>query len=485
MILTRADLLALLPLLVLSAGSVLVMLVAAFHRQPRAVMLLSLIVLALAFAALLPAASVVPRQVTPLLTIDAFALFYLGLIFAASFAVTLFGYGYFQRGGTRHEAFYILLLLAVLGSAVLVVVSHFGSFVLALELLSVSLFALIAYPREVERPLEAGIKYLILAGMSTAFLLFGIALIYAASGTLEFTALATRLGSEGTQAITLAGVALLLVGVGFKLAVVPFHMWTPDVYEGAPAPVAAFIATVSKGAMLALLLRFFIAAGGYRAPSLMLAIEAIAIVSILVGNLLALEQDNVKRILAYSSIAHLGYLLVAFLAGGTIAVEAVSYYLAAYFVTMLVAFGVVSALPNGGLHSDVDSLADYHSLFWRQPWLAGVFTASIFSLAGIPMTMGFVAKFYVITAGVEASLWPALIVLVVGSVIGLFYYLRIIAMLFAPMSAAPANVLSTWRPVSGHFDGWVLAILTVLLIWLGINPVPLLQLLQATVSQLG
>lgn len=485
MTLTGADLLALLPLLVLTAGVIAVMLLAAFYRHPSAVMLLTLIVLALAFATLPLAIQGGSRPVTPLLTIDGFALFYMGLVFAATFAVTLFGYSYFRRGETRHEAFYILLLLAALGSGVLAAANHFASFVLALELLSVSLFALIAYPRESERPLEAGIKYLILAGVSTAFLLFGAALLYAETGALEFTTLGGRLAAGGGQMFTLAGVALVLVGVGFKLAVAPFHMWTPDVYEGAPAPVAAFIATVSKGAMLALLLRYFVVAGGYRSPSLLLVLEAIAVASILAGNLLALLQNNVKRILAYSSIAHLGYMLVAFLAAGSLAVEAVSYYLVAYFVTMLGAFGVVAMLSAGGSHTDTDSLVDYQGLFWRRPWIAGVFTAMLLSLAGIPMTMGFVAKFYVVTAGVGASLWLLVIVLVIGSAIGLFYYLRIIAAMAASVSAGsvePQSIATTRTPAA--VTGWTLAALTLLLLWLGIAPAPLMRLLQATVGHL-
>ncbi|MGH8802455.1 MAG: NADH-quinone oxidoreductase subunit N, partial [Casimicrobiaceae bacterium] len=437
--LTGADLLALLPLLVLSASVVVVMLVAAFYRRPRVVMSVALLGLALSFAALPLAATVVPRQVTPLLTIDWFALFYMGLVFAATFAVTLLSWAYFNRGDPHHEALYILLLLAALGSAVLVASSHFASFVLGLELLSVSLFALIAYPREIERPLEAGIKYLILAGVSSAFLLFGMALIYAELGSMQFTRIGELVGNAGYGAFTLAGLALVLVGIGFKLALVPFHMWTPDVYEGAPAPVSAFVATVSKGAMLALLLRYFISADGYRSQGVLLGLTLVAIASILAGNLLALLQDNVKRILAYSSIAHLGYMLIAFLAAGALAVEAVSYYLVAYFVTMLGAFGVVALLSPGGMQADTDALADYRGLFRRRPWLASVFTAMLLSLAGIPLTMGFVAKFYVVTAGVGAALWLLVIVLVIGSAIGLFYYLRIIDAMYDPGPAGDSG----------------------------------------------
>jgi len=475
--LVGADLLALLPLLVLSGSSVVVMLLAAFWRRPAAAS--SLVGLALSFAALPLAAAVVPRQVTPLLTIDGFALFYMGLVFAATFVVVILAYAYCNRAASPHEALYVLLLLAALGSAVLVASSHFASFVLGLELLSVCLFALIAYPRETERPLEAGIKYLVLAGVSSAFLLFGMALIYAEFGSMAFGALGALVARGAGGAFMLAGVALILVGIGFKLALVPFHMWTPDVYQGAPAPVAAFVATVSKGAMLALLLRWFVVTGGYRSATIMLALTAIAIASILAGNLLALLQSNVKRILAYSSIAHLGYLLVAFLAAGALAIEAVSYYLVAYFVMMLGAFGVVGLLSPGGLQPDTESLADYRGLFWRRPWVAGVFTAMLLSLAGIPLTMGFVAKFYVVTAGVGAQLWLLVVVLVVGSAIGLFYYLRIIAAMCERVPESGARL-----PAVAGAGGWTLAVLTALLLWLGIAPAPLIELLQQTVAHL-
>ncbi|MBE7426036.1 MAG: NADH-quinone oxidoreductase subunit N [Ideonella sp.] len=481
MTLVGADLLALLPLLVLSGACVVVMLAAAFWRRPAAVMALALLGLALSFIALPLAAGAAPRQVTPLLTIDAFALFYMGLVFAATFVVVILAYAYHARAAAPHEAIYVLLLLAALGSAVLVASSHFASFVLGLELLSVSLFALIAYPRETDQPLEAGIKYLILAGVSSAFLLFGMALIYAEYGSMDFGAIGAIVArGAGGMVFTLAGVALILVGIGFKLALVPFHMWTPDVYQGAPAPVSAFVATVSKGAMLALLLRWFVVTDGYRSPTIVLALSAIAIASILAGNLLALLQDNVKRILAYSSIAHLGYLLVAFLAAGTLAAEAVSYYLVAYFVMMLGAFGVVALLSPGGLRPDTEDLADYRGLFWRRPWVAGVFTAMLLSLAGIPLTMGFVGKFYVVAAGVGAQLWLLVVILVVGSAIGLFYYLRIIAAMCEREPEAGAAAL----PAPTGVGAWTLAVLTAVLVWLGIAPAPLIWLLQQTVVHL-
>lgn len=483
--LAAGDFMALLPLIVVAMSTIVVMLVSAFRRDPRAAMGLTLLGLMLALATLPLAARGAPRQVTPLLIVDHYALFYMGLVFAASFVVTVLSYGYFADRDSRHEAFYILLLLATLGSAVLVASSHFASFLLGLELLSISLFALIGYPDNVERPLEAAIKYLVLTGFSSAFLLFGMALVYAQMGTMAFTPIGTLLSSaNGVGTYLRAGLALILVGVGFKLALVPFHMWTPDVYEGAPAPVAAFVATVSKGAMVALLLRYFVALGAHRSPSLILALSIVAIASILGGNLLALLQDNVKRILAYSSIAHLGYLLVAFLAGGPFAAEAVAYYLCAYFTTMLGAFGVVTVLSKSTRNRDCDALADYRGLLWRRPWLAAVFTTMLLSLAGIPLTMGFVGKFYIIAAGVSASLWLLVVVLVIGSAIGLYYYLRIIATMCASNPDAVADRVQVSAESVSAGGRWTLATLMLLLLGLGVYPTPLIGALQATIGRL-
>ena len=264
--------------------------------------------------------------------------------------------------------------------------------------------------------------------------------------------------------------------MGFKLAVVPFHMWAPDVYQGAPAPVAAFVATVSKGAMFALLLRYFMEIVAFRSGALWWTLAGIAALSMFVGNLLALLQDNVKRVLAYSSIAHLGYLLIAFLASGPMAVEAVTVYLVAYFITTLGAFGVVGVLSKSG--READTMEDYRALFWRRPWIAAVFAIMLLSLAGIPLTAGFVGKFYVVTAGVSSSLWLLLVLLAINSVIGLFYYLRIIVAMSAEKSRGDHHVEEVRAVPASFTDGLVLAMLSGLLFWIGLYPAPLIHLVQ-------
>ncbi len=359
---------------------------------------------------------------------------------------------------------------------------HFAAFFLGLEVLTVSLYALIAYPRVRHGHIEAGLKYLVLAAASAAFLLFGMALVYAETGTMEFPRIAAARAGLDTAAdlVLLAGLALVVVGIGFKLAVVPFHLWTPDVYEGAPAPVAGFIATVSKGAVLALLLRLAAAIDLNADTALYWAFAVIAVASMLVGNLLALLQNNVKRILAYSSIAHLGFLLVAYLAGGGLARTALTFYLAVYFAATLTAFGVVSVLSPP--ERDADDLADYRGLFSRRPWLAGAFTAALLSLAGIPFLAGFVGKVYLVAAGAEAGLWAPVIVLVVASVIGLFYYLRIISAMY--VAAPPASEAPVLRPARGRAGVALLGVLTLALIGLGVYPGPLIDLIERFTTML-
>ena len=467
-----SDLAALLPLIVIATTVIVVMLVIAFFRDHKLTAVLTLAGLAFAEVSLTVVFPMMPRRITPLLILDHYGLFYTGLIIIASFAVAALSYSYLEIHEGHREEFYLLLLLATLGCAVLAGSMHFASLFLGVEILSISLYALVAYLRHSDRSIEAGVKYLILAAVSSAFILFGMALVYAEIGSMEFTQIASHAASTGDFGLSFtAGLAMIIVGLGFKLAVVPFHLWTPDVYEGAPAPVTAFVSTVSKGAVFAVVLRYFSMVGVPNSGPIFAIFTIIAIASMFTGNLLALFQNNVKRVLAYSSISHLGYLLVTLLASGAMAATAAAFYLSAYFITTLGAFGVVTVLSEQD--RDADSMDDYRGLAWRRPWLAGVFTAMLLSLAGIPLTAGFIGKFYVVAAGVGSGLWLLVIILTVNSALGLYYYLRIIVPLYTrrdeEMTATPRLSLS---------GSAVLAGLTVLLVWLGVYPVPLIQMIQ-------
>jgi NADH-quinone oxidoreductase subunit N len=475
---SSVDLLALMPLIVAAATTVAVMLTVAIYRHHTLTGVLTCIGLCGSLMALAFMPSGATYRVTGLLIFDGSVRFYMGLLMAAGLVTALLCHGFWRDYDGHPEEFYILLLLAVLGSVVVAASSHLASFFLGLELLSVSLYALIAYPWLEAASIEAGIKYLVLAATSAAFLVFGMALVYADLGTMELTrfAVVTRSAAGGgTRLLLPAGLAMILVGIGFKLAVVPFHLWTPDVYQGAPAPVTAFIATVSKGSLVAFLMRLFSHIDPVAAGSSMTALVVIATASMVVGNLLALWQDNVKRILAYSSIAHLGYLLVAFLAGGLTGSVAVTFYLTTYFVATLGAFGVITLLSKP--QREAQHLDDFRGLFWRHPWLAGVFAAMILSLAGLPLTAGFMGKFYIVVAGVGAARWTLIITLAVTSTIGLYYYLRIVIVMFA---RRPSAVLATVTlPLAGALT---VAGLTVMLVWLGLLPSPLLEIIRKMIA---
>lgn len=426
-----SDLISLAPLWIVGGTAVAGMVLTGIKRNFRWLFVLSVCGVGAALFSLQQMKVVLPHAVNDLLVVDRFAVFSMALILGTSLAILLLSYDYFAQREERKEEFYLLFLLAILGALVLVTARHFMTFFLGLETLSISLYGLIAYLRAREPSDEAGIKYLILAAAASAFLLMGMAFVYAACGKMSFPAIGYGLQhvTAGAEWMVITGFAFMLVGIGFKMGVVPFHQWVADVYQGAPAPVTAFIATVSKGGIVVVLIRFFHDVNGYGYTLWVSFLAGIAVASMLLGNLLALQQHYLKRLLAYSSIAHMGYLLVALLAGGSTALEAVAFYLVAYFITLIAAFAVVVALSSK--EHDADLLEEYRGLFWSYPWLALVLTAAMLSLAGIPLTAGFIGKFYIFTAGVGASYWILLLVLVLSSVIGLFYYIRVIAMMFS------------------------------------------------------
>jgi len=466
---------ALSPLLILAATPIVVMLVVAFIRNHEAVLIMTLAGLAASFMALAATAGAEPTPLTALLIMDRLTAVYLTLLLFATAVTAVLSYSYLKQFRQNREEFYVLLLLAAFGAAVLTASRHFAALFLGFEVLSVSLYALIAYPRVSERNVEASLKYLILAAASSAFLIFGMALVYAGSGSLEFGRIGRLLQTaafQGEGVLLLSGTAMMIVGLGFKLAVAPFHLWTPDVYQGAPAPVTGFISTVSKGAVVALLVRFFAPVAIHPGSALFAIFAFIVVASMVVGNLLALLQKNVKRILAYSSIAHLGYLLVAFLTVGPFAVTAITIYLVAYFIMTLGAFGVISLQSTP--EWEAAELTDYRGLFWSRPWLGGTFAAMLLSLAGIPFTAGFIGKFYVVAAGVGSAHWTLVFVLVVTSTIGLFYYLRIVAAMFArPPEAAP---VSAALPLTGSL---MLGVLVLCLLWMGLLPASLIAFIHS------
>ena len=476
----KTDFLSIIPLFILTSSAILIMFSISVKRNHKVIYVITAASLVGDFIYLVTYNAKVKWIIEPLFIFDGFGIFNMGLVLLTAVAVTMISYAYFEQREERKEEYYILLILATLGACTLVISKHFVSLFLGLEILSVSLYSMIAYLRRRERSDEAGIKYLIMAAFSSAFLLFGMALVYSSTGTMEFREIAKYLsGLSELPLVTMTGFGLMVVGIGFKLSVVPFHMWAADVYEGAPAPVTAFIATISKGGMIALLVRFFIIIDGYQYQSLIHIFTVIAIVSMFVGNLLALRQNNVKRILAYSSIAHMGYVLVAFLAGQAIGVEAVSFYLVAYFITTVGAFGILAMLSDKD--RDAELMEDYQGLLWRRPWTAAALSAMLLSLAGIPLTAGFVGKFYIVAAGVNMNLWLLVAMLAVNSAIGLYYYIKIIAVMFESHEGEPEPP-GMLHPSAYIVSGVTLTILVGLLVWVGIYPEWIMDVIRTYVN---
>ena len=420
---------ALAPILMLSLTAIVLMIQASIKRDQS----VAWVITGVGFLLTLWSASYArdfTQPVTILLQVDHWSLFFTSLILIASLVTLVLSKDTFSSEGERKEEYYLLLVLSVLGAVVLIQSSHMVSLLLGMELMGVALYAMIAFPERGQLPLEAAVKYLVLSACASAMLLYGFALIYAATGELSYSGIGYRaaVAYAKNPMLVMAGSAMVLAGIGFKLSVAPFHMWTPDVYEGAPTPVTGFLATVSKGAVFVALTRFYIDGSLYQFSDLNTALAALAIVSMLVGNWLALRQENIKRLLAYSSIAHFGYLLVVLIAltylDAGLVNQSITFYLTAYIVTTLAAFTVVSMVT--GEDTAKQNIGAFAGLFWHRPLEASALTVAMLSLAGIPLTAGFMAKFFVITVGIQSGLWGLLAVLIVASAIAIYYYLRII-----------------------------------------------------------
>ncbi|AKJ42725.1 NADH-quinone oxidoreductase subunit NuoN [Pragia fontium] len=477
MTLTAQHMLALLPLLIVGLTVVVVMLSIAWRRDHFINATIAVIGLNVALLSLFIVGQQPAMDVTPLLRVDGFAIFFTALVLLASLATCTFAYPWLSGYPDNKEEFYLLVLIATLGGVVLASANHLASLFIGIELLSLPLFGLVGYAYRQRRSLEAAIKYMVLSAAASSFLLFGMALLYAGTGGLSFADLGRAMGDQALhQPLLIIGLGLMLVGFGFKLSLVPFQLWTPDVYQGAPAPVSTFLATASKIAIFGALVRMFMYAPVADSESVRTVLAIIAFCSILFGNILAITQSNIKRMLGYSSIAHLGYLLVALIAvqGNQLSIETVNVYLAGYLFASLGAFGVVSLMSSPYTGPDAESLFSYRGLFWHKPILSAVLTVMMLSLAGVPMTLGFIGKFYIIAIGVSADLWWLTATVVVGSAIGLYYYLRVMVSLYldAPQELR-RDTPSNWALTAG---GVVVLLSALAVVFFGLYPEPLIAL---------
>ncbi len=449
-----ADLIALLPELLLTCGALLLMLSEVFLRGERRgyQAVLAALSAAAALAAFVWQADASARSLFGGFAVaDRFSTFVGATICAGLFLTALLGAGFLRARAAERGEFYALCLLAAVGMCLLARSNDLIFIFIALEVMSVSTYALAGYLRTGPRSTEAAFKYFILGAFSSALFLYGSALAFGATGKTSLPGIA----AAGGGTLLVAGLALILVGLAFKVAAVPFHMWAPDVYEGAPTPVTGFMAVGVKAAAFAVLLRVLLT--GFTAPGLAgpdtwrPMLEALAVLTMVGGNILALAQRNVKRMLAYSSIAHAGYLLVAVAASAVPvargeAIAGLLFYLAAYTATTAGAFAGLAALERlSGDDPQPWDLDRFAGLAKRRPWAAAAIALLMLSLAGIPPTAGFMGKLLVFRAAVDAGLVPLAVIGVLASVVGLYYYLRVVGVMFMqPTPEGSLPVASNW-----------------------------------------
>lgn len=396
------------------------------------------------------------------------------VVFAFAAAAFVYSRGYLQDRRLEAGDFYTLGLFAVLGVTVMVSSGSFLMVYLGLETLSLALYGMVAFERDSTRGAEAAMKYFVLSAIASACLLYGISIVYGVTGHIDFAGVASALASSEGRTAALVGLCFILIGVAFKFGSVPFHMWVPDVYEGAPACVTLFVATVPKIAAFALALRVLLDALDPLQADWQLILAALAVLSLGIGNVVAIAQANIRRMLAYSAIAHVGFILLGFVAGDADGVQAALFYTVVYVVMAAAAFGIV--LLQCGPGGDADSLDDFRGLNRRHPWFALLMLLVMMSMIGVPPLVGFYAKWWVLAALLDAGqLWLALIG-IVFSVIGAFYYLRVIRLMY--FEPATANV-----PLQPALDLRLLVSANVaVVVGLGLFPGGLLELCGRVLS---
>lgn len=472
-----------LPALIVAVTALATLLAQAFTPRGRRAPSTALSLLGLAFAAVyvFRLAALSPRpSMGGTLVADDFSLFLQALLLGVTALTILSSASYLRACGMERGEYHTLVLFSCVGMMGLVSATDLISIFVALEIMSVALYALAGMRRDLEESQESAIKYFVTGAFASSFFLFGVALLYGVSGSTRIADVAQNVSpalSSGTTPLAILGMTLILVGVGFKVAAVPFHMWAPDVYEGAPTPVTAFMAAGVKAAAFGALVRIFGVALVDLAPRWQSAIAILAVLSMVIGNLGALAQTNLKRLLAYSSIAHAGYLLTALVAAPRMGAEAVLFYLVAYAVVNLGSFGVIAALANAG--REPLSIADLAGMGRRRPLLAAMMTVFMISLTGIPVSAGFVGKFQLFRAAVYAGHARLAVVGVVMSVVSAYYYLRIVVSMYMRDEEDPDE----WSRI-GAASGVVLGFATIVTLALGVFPGRLLELARLAAQSL-
>jgi NADH-quinone oxidoreductase subunit N len=448
------DLEAALPELILATGAMALLMLGVFTRRERGELILWLAVLLLAVAGVFVAtATGTVTLFNDSFIVDPFARMLKLLTLTGAAVALLMSVDYWREAGGVKFEFPILILFAATGMLMMISANDLIALYVGLELQSLALYVVAAFKRDSARSAEAGLKYFVLGALSSGMLLYGASLVYGFTGSTQFAAIANAVQPSGVNLGLIFGLVFLMAGLAFKISAVPFHMWTPDVYEGAPTPVTAFFAAAPKLAAMALTVRVLIAAFPAATIQWQQIVVFLALASMALGSFAAIGQTNIKRLMAYSSIGHMGYALVGLAAGSTEGVAAVIIYLAIYLAMTLGTFACILAMRRGGrMIEDIDALS---GLSRTQPLMAFMLAMLLFSLAGIPPLAGFFAKFYVFLAAIHAGLYALAVIGVLLSVVGAYYYLRIVKLMyfdapaerFEPMQAPLAAVLG----VSGGF----------------------------------
>ncbi|WP_168920576.1 NADH-quinone oxidoreductase subunit N [Enterobacteriaceae endosymbiont of Macroplea appendiculata] len=421
-----------------------------------------------------------------------FYCFYTMILIIISIITCLIVFSWLKNLPYNKDEFYLLILIISLGGMINSYANNFIVFFIGFELISIPFIGLIIYNMCYKKSMEASIKYLVLSSIASAFLILGIALIYIDCGTLNFTYIKYYiLHNLNNQNIHLyiIGLSFLLFSLGFKLSVVPFHLWTPDIYEGSPSLISMFLSTFSKSTFLICLYKLLIFFNLTEINKLIISniLLSISVLSILFGNLMAIKQNNIKRLLGYASIAHIGYILIIFIyhikypQNTFLTLTALSIYIISYILNNIGVFSIIylHSYPNN--INDKDCLYNYRGLFWYKPLYTFVLTVMLLSLAGLPITIGFIAKFYIILLGIYIKLWYLVICLILGSVISLYYYLRIIITLYLE----PSTLYVTNCNIQQNnilYINTILVLITVCTLLLGIYPTCIIQMVYKVLN---
>lgn len=479
------NLYAVMPQIVLVSAATVVLIVGLFERFRKGIPYLSLLLLAVSGVVSVNQLGLGPvpfSDVSSMMVMDDFSLVATLVFIAGAVLTVLISISYAEARSIDRGEYYALLIYAVSGMSMMAASTDLFTFFLGLEVLSISLYVLIGFEQRDAGSNEGALKYFLLGAFASGFILYGMALLYGASGSTEYEAIARTLGGERSDAVNLlllGGLGLLLVGIGFKISMVPFHAWTPDVYQGAPTPVAAFLSTGSKAAAFVVLIRLL----GSVFPGLQMEwiplISVLAVLTIAVGNVVALVQTNLKRLLAYSSIAHAGYMLLPLMADSQDGSASIVFYLIVYTAMNLGAFGVLAVLSARG--APCATLEDLAGLGSRRPLLAAVMAVVMFSLAGIPPTAGFMAKFYLFSALVHGGYVELAVIGLLFSGVSLYYYLRVVVWMYMrPAAETPAEAAG--RLSYTGMTALCLSALAILAV--GVFPSELLQLAERAVMTL-